>query len=87
MRYFTDNEIMTEKVEESCCSVNECQAREIAFILLNPRSSDLLEKLIVPWLVKKMSTFWGTGKFVTMFTTAHKVSLSCGRYFKPTFLN
>jgi len=54
---------MTEEVEESFCSVNECQAREIAFTLLNPRCSDLLEKLIVPRLVKELSTFYGSGKF------------------------
>lgn len=40
-RYGTYVKIMTEKVEENCCSVNECQVWETAFILLTPRSSDL----------------------------------------------
>jgi len=46
-----------KKVEESCCSGNECQTKEIAFILLTLRSSDLLEKLIVPRLVRNCPHF------------------------------
>jgi hypothetical protein len=36
----------------------------------------LLEKLIVTQLVKKFPAFYGTQKFITVFTTAHHWSLS-----------
>ena len=41
----------------------------------DPWSRDLLNKLIIPQLVKKF-TFYGTQQFITMYTTAHHFSLS-----------
>ena len=35
----------------------------------------LLEKLIVPHLVKKFTAFYGTLRFVTTFTRARRLSL------------
>jgi hypothetical protein len=39
----------------------------------------LLEKLTVPDLVKKFPTLYGNQIFITMFTTAHQLSLSRAR--------
>jgi hypothetical protein len=39
-------------------------------IKLSPWIKDLLEKLIVPQIVKKFLAFYGTRKFITVFTTA-----------------
>jgi hypothetical protein len=36
----------------------------------------ILEKLIVTQLLKKLPTFYGTQRFITMFITAHHWSLS-----------
>jgi hypothetical protein len=41
-----------------------------------PRSRVLLENLTVTQLVKKFPTFYGTSKFITVFTKAHQCSLS-----------
>lgn len=40
-----------------------------------PWSRDLLNKLIIPQLVKKFTSY-GTQQFITMYTTAHHFSLS-----------
>jgi hypothetical protein len=47
--------------------------------LLPPWSRVLLEKLIVTQLVKKFPTFYGNRRFITVFTTARHLSLSCAR--------
>ena len=44
--------------------------------LLTPRSRVLLEKLISSQLVKKFTTFFGTRRFITAFTSACLLSLS-----------
>ena len=44
--------------------------------LLTPWNTVLLEKLTGPQLVKKLSTFYGTGRFITAFTNARHLSLS-----------
>jgi len=44
--------------------------------LLPPWSRVLLEKLILTQLFKKFPTFYGTQRFVTMFTRAYNWSLS-----------
>jgi hypothetical protein len=44
----------------------------------------LLEKLVVPELVKKFSIFYGTQWFITMFTRAHHLSLSLVREIQYT---
>jgi hypothetical protein len=43
---------------------------------LNPWSRVLLEKLRFTKLVKKFSAFYGTQRFITVFTTARHWSLS-----------
>jgi len=47
-----------------------------AVILLTPWSRVLLEKLTVTQLVKKFSAFYGTRRFITVFTTALHWSVS-----------
>jgi len=44
---------------------------------LTPRSTALLEKLTVFQLVKKFPAFYGKRKFITAFTSACHLSLSC----------
>jgi hypothetical protein len=43
---------------------------------LTPCSRVLLEKLTVPHLVKKLSAFYGTRRFINAFTSARHLSLS-----------
>jgi len=43
---------------------------------LTPQSSDCLQKLTVSWLAKKLPTFYGTWRFITVFTRAHLYTLS-----------
>jgi len=43
--------------------------------LLNPWSRVLLEKLIGSQLVKNFLAFYGSGKFITTFTSAHHTSI------------
>jgi len=47
--------------------------------LLTPGSRILLEKLTGSQLVKKFTSFYGTQRFITAFTTAHHPSLSWAR--------
>jgi hypothetical protein len=49
-----------------------------AFVIyrLTPWSRILLQKLIVPHLVKKFPAFYGTQRFITVFTTACHLALS-----------
>ena len=42
---------------------------------ITPQSKVLLENLTSPQLVKKLSAFHGTRKFITAFTSAKKLSL------------
>jgi hypothetical protein len=50
---------------------------KISFILLlTPWSTVLLEKLTDSQLVKKFSAFYGTGRFIIAFTSAHHLPLS-----------
>ena len=51
--------------------------------LLTPLSKALLEKLTGCHLVKKYPAFYGTLSFVTMFTTAHHLSLCWARKSSP----
>jgi hypothetical protein len=51
---------------------------------LIPWSRDLLQNLTVMQLVNKSSTFYGTQRFITMFTTAHHWSLSWARCIQST---
>jgi len=44
--------------------------------LLTPRSTVLLEKLTVPQPVKKYPSFYGTWRFITVFTSARHLSQS-----------
>jgi len=46
---------------------------------LTPRSTVLLERIPSSQLVKKFPTFYGAWKFITMFTSAHHLSLSWAR--------
>jgi len=46
---------------------------------LTPRSRVFLEKLTVPQLVNKFPSFYGTRKFITVFTTVRHLSLSWAR--------
>jgi len=46
---------------------------------LTPQSRVLLEKLTGPQLVKKFPAFYGTRRFITVFTRARHLSLSSAR--------
>jgi hypothetical protein len=50
----------------------------------DPRSRFFLEKLTVTQLVKKFSAFYGTRRFITVFTTARHWSLSWARWTQST---
>ena len=43
-----------------------------------------LEKLTVPQLVKKFNALYGIRMFITVFTTAHHLSVSCVRLIQST---
>jgi hypothetical protein len=45
-----------------------------------PCSRVLIEKLIVPQLVKKFPSFYGTRRIITILTTGHHLSISSARY-------
>jgi hypothetical protein len=45
-------------------------------IILTPLSRGLPEKLTVPKLVKKFPAFYGTRRFITVFTAARHLYLS-----------
>ena len=45
------------------------------FYSLFPRNTVILEKLTVPQFVNKFLAFYGTWRFITVFTTAHHLSL------------
>jgi len=49
---------------------------------INPTtwSRVLLEKLLVPWLVKKFPTLYGIWRFITVFTTACHLCLSWAKW-------
>ena len=47
-------------------------------------STVYLEKLRVPWVVKKFPTFYGTWRLITMFTTTHHLSIYYSRWMKST---
>ena len=47
-------------------------------------SRALLHKLLVPQLLKKFLTFYERWRFITVFTTAHHLSLSWPRWMKFT---
>jgi hypothetical protein len=65
----------------SCCNTvrsfsdqEACNFMVIKLILLKKKpsltwSTGLLDKLVVVQLVKKFQTFYGTGRFITVFTT------------------
>jgi len=44
--------------------------------LLTPQSTVLLEKLTGSQLVKKFPAFYGTRRFITVFTNARQLSVS-----------
>jgi hypothetical protein len=48
---------------------------------LTPWTSILLEKLTGSQLVKKCPVFYGTQRFISIFTSAHHLSLSCARHY------
>jgi hypothetical protein len=48
-------------------------------------STALLDKLVVLQLVKKFPAFYGTRRFITLFTTARHVSQSWSRSIQPKF--
>ena len=51
---------------------------------MTTRSRFILEKLIIPRIVRKLSTFYATRRFITEFTTAHYYSLSWARSIHST---
>jgi len=51
---------------------------------LTPWGRALLEKIIVAQLVKKFPTFYGTRRFIIVFTRARQWSLSCSRWIQST---
>jgi len=50
----------------------------------NFKEQNLLEKLLVPQLVKEFPTFQGTGWFVAVFTSICDWYLSCARLIQST---
>ena len=50
---------------------------EISYLFLTPYSRVLLDELAGFQLVKKFPAFYGTRRFITAFTSAHHLSLSC----------
>jgi len=52
--------------------------------ILTPWSNVLIEKLTITQLVKKFLAFWGTRRFVTVFTISRHRSLSWARYIHST---
>ena len=57
--------------------------RIVISYLLSPWSRVLLEKLTGPLLVKKFPAFYGTRRFITVFTSAGHLSLSWTRSILP----
>jgi len=51
---------------------------------LTPWSRVLFEKLTVTQLVKKVPTFYGIWKFITVFLTTHHLTLSWARWIQST---
>ena len=54
-------------------------ATVIKYVSITPWNRVLREKLTVPQLVKKFLAFYGTRRFITVFTTSHHLSLSWTR--------
>jgi len=57
------------------CNIIETVIVIVLTYLFTPWSRVLLEKLTSSQLVKKFSTFYGTRKFITVFTSARHLSL------------
>jgi hypothetical protein len=55
--------------------------------IFNPWSTVRLKKLAGYQLVKKFPTFYATRKFITAYTSARQLSLSCGRSIPSTPLH
>jgi len=77
------DEIMTRKAfcgkcksDYVTCLKNAVNSFLAQIYLLTPWSRALLEKLTGSQLVKKFLIFYGTRRFITVFTTAHHLSLS-----------
>jgi hypothetical protein len=70
----------------SCLLFAHCQCHKweslkpwSSFVVETAWNRILLEMLIFPQLVKKSSTFYGTWRFMTVFTRAHHLSVSWAR--------
>ena len=63
------------------------QSRTEFYLLLTPWRKVLLEKLTGSQLVKKFPAFYGTRRFITAFTNARHLSLSCARPIQFTSSN
>jgi hypothetical protein len=70
---------ISEENQPSVAMVSNTCAKILQMFLItnsNPWRRVPLEKLIVPKLVTKFPAFYGTQRFITMFTRAHHLSLS-----------
>ena len=64
---------------ETLLCVGFCKYYSSLINLLTPRNRVFLEKLTGSQLVKKFPAIYGTGMFITTFTSARRLSLSCAR--------
>jgi len=55
-----------------------------SILILSPWSRVFLERLVTPQIVKKFTTFYGTRRFITLFTRACHWSLSWARCIQST---
>ena len=63
--------------------VHQTHQRSLVQLLSLPWSTVFLEKLTGSKLVKKFPEFYGTQRFITTFTSARHLSLSCSRSIQP----
>jgi hypothetical protein len=68
-----------------CCNANVYITWHVN--RLTPWCRDLLEKLTVIHLVKKSPAFYGTRRFITIFTRSHHWSLFWARWIQTTTLH
>jgi hypothetical protein len=75
---------LTKFFVDNCKSVDEQVKNAFTFLLTYSRSWALLEKLPIVQLLKNFPAFYGTRRFITVFTRALQWSLSWARSTKST---
>ena len=74
--YFTHPDFSATKMGKKVCKLHKQIQYNHLTSLLTPGSRVLLEKLTSSQLVKKFPAFYGTQKFITVFSNACHPSLS-----------